>query len=457
MNGVREMRSSFSYEWTEHYQLCGILHKKPFHTPSNKWYKRFFLVKDGYLFYYPESERKEMEKRKCLNIHPKGKILLAAESGYEREKWIGVLEKSKRINWTAAQLADGMIKQLEEQGLQMAKQKQDYFDQLQTEVMALSEEKEKSQELERVKQELELEKQKLEQYQDDLMREFEQIKQELEDTAEYMKNLEDTRIELTDTISQQQENLKTLAEEKQKIMTNLKERESQNVTLHQSKEETEAQLQQIERKTQLLLEEKSEAERRLLENENRALMLEEEKKHFSEHAQELNETIKDLKAQKEMTETELREEVIARMDAERKLKEAEESLMKLGVAVESQTPNIHQDVKEEMVVNVGKLRRFFDGLAAEAKLDSDKPIIMKNSLHARKTLQRKAKTKEFQRRRSSSEYYEYVDSILMHCFLLRGSYMNDLFQPTHRCLAFVPFKYVQINFSFASKPFFTTF
>ena len=45
------------------------------------------------------------------------------------------------------------------------------------------------------------------------------------------------------------------------------------------------------------------------------------------------------------------------MDAEKKLRDAQESLMKLGVAVESQTPNIQEDVKEEMVVNVGKLKR----------------------------------------------------------------------------------------------------
>jgi hypothetical protein len=47
---------------------------------------------------------------------------------------------------------------------------------------------------------------------------------------------------------------------------------------------------------------------------------------------------------------------MARMDAERKLKEAEESLRKLGVAVDSQTKIIKEDVHQEMVVNVGKLK-----------------------------------------------------------------------------------------------------
>lgn len=48
---------------------------------------------------------------------------------------------------------------------------------------------------------------------------------------------------------------------------------------------------------------------------------------------------------------------MARMDAERKLGEAEESLRKLGVAVDSQTQIIKEDVHQEMVVNVRKLKR----------------------------------------------------------------------------------------------------
>ena len=47
---------------------------------------------------------------------------------------------------------------------------------------------------------------------------------------------------------------------------------------------------------------------------------------------------------------------MARMQAERRLREAEESLHKLGHAVEHETPSVHQEVKEEMVVNVNKLK-----------------------------------------------------------------------------------------------------
>jgi len=47
---------------------------------------------------------------------------------------------------------------------------------------------------------------------------------------------------------------------------------------------------------------------------------------------------------------------MARMDAERRLREAENSLHHLGNQVENETPNIETDVKEQMVVNVNKLK-----------------------------------------------------------------------------------------------------
>nr|XP_022306218.1 pleckstrin homology domain-containing family D member 1-like isoform X2 [Crassostrea virginica] len=434
MNGTRESRNSNSYDWTQDIQLHGLLYKKPINHQSNKWTKRYFVIKDGFLLYYPDTEKKDLEKRKCLNVHPKGiiplgectiepvrengqpyafsvesaeitvtgKLLLAADSAFERDKWIDMLQKSKRITWKSSKLADEMIDKLEEQGLQMAKQRQEYFDQLQSEVIALSDEKEKYEELAKINQELEKEKEKMENYHRELMEEFEQIKQELEDTTEVMIEVQRDREALSSTISQQQQTLQSLAEEKQKIVGNLTEGENQNKSLKQTHGNMEEQLKTIENRMRILQEEKAETERKLKENEEKAHVLEEEKQQFDEQAQELNETIKDLRAQKEMTEAELKEEVMARMDAERKLGEAEESLRKLGVAVDSQTQIIKEDVHQEMVVNVRKLKQFFEGLALESKIDDDKPMIMKNSIHARKTLQRRAKTNKIKKARSNS-------------------------------------------------------
>ena len=40
-------------------------------------YFRFFIIKEGFLLYYPESEKKLFEKRGGFNIHPRGAVPLA--------------------------------------------------------------------------------------------------------------------------------------------------------------------------------------------------------------------------------------------------------------------------------------------------------------------------------------------------------------------------------------------
>ena len=39
---------------------------------------------------------------------------------------------------------------------------------------------------------------------------------------------------------------------------------------------------------------------------------------------------------------------------------------------------------------------FFEKLAFEAKLDSDKPVMVKNTIHARKSMVRRAKTMKYE-------------------------------------------------------------
>lgn len=429
-------RSSAVFDWTHLSQFTGYLYKKPFGHPSNKWSKRFFVIKDGFLFYYTEQERKEMEKRKVISIHPKGFIplgesifriqsgeqqyyaftinntelnstyLLATDSDYERSKWLGHLEKAQRITWKNAQLMDNMIKQLEDQGLQMAKQKQEYFDKLQSEISALSDEKQRTEELEQLNKELAKEKAKLEQYQEDLIKDYEQIKIELEGTIDSLRNLEADSAELSQTLQEKDTVLQNLAKEKDKILKQLHEKENmiskEFIDLSQTREELTRALKQIEEDTQSLLHDKSVAEERLLNNESVIQQLEEEKRSICDQANELKETIRDLRTQKEMTEAELKEEIRARMAAEKKLRDANLSLHKLDNAVTSQTPNIEHEVKQEMVINVKNLKRFFEDLATEAAIDSDKPVIVKNSIHARKTIARRVKTLNSDRRKSSS-------------------------------------------------------
>ncbi|XP_041352966.1 pleckstrin homology domain-containing family D member 1-like isoform X3 [Gigantopelta aegis] len=419
-------------DWASRIQIFGTLFKKPFGHQSNKWARRFFMVKDGFLFYYGDRERKEFDRRQYFNIHPKGifplgectfeaiqepghpfcmqinnhevngRLVLAAESDYERSQWMDIMEKSRRVTWKNMTLADEMIRQMESQGLQMAREKQDYFDRLQSEVFALSEEKMKTEELERLNQELEKEKLKMEQFTQELKEEYEKIKEELEDTTDIMAELHEDRIRLADTLNDQQNALESLASDRKAIMQELKATEKTTSVLSKEKQALADKLHEIESKTQSLLEAKSEAENRLKENEERTVQLEEEKINFAETASELKTTIQDLAAQKEMTEQELKEEVKARLAAEMRLRAAEGSLLRLENVVEDEKNKFDVHVKEEMVVNVKKLKEFFENLAEESRQASEKPIIMRNAVYARKTLARRAKTMKYINRKRSS-------------------------------------------------------
>ncbi|KAL4239159.1 PH domain [Mactra antiquata] len=433
MNGMPEYGEA-TYDWRNRLQIHGVLLKRS--NAQSKWMRRFFIIRDGWLFYYPETEKKDILKRHHFNIHSKaaiplgfctitlskeqgqpssftisadeleGGLTLAAENDFERDKWVTVLEKSRRITWDNQQLSVNMIKQLEEHGLAMAKQRQDYFDRLQSEVLELADEKEKTWELEKLNEELEKEKHRMESFAEEMKTDYDRVKNELEEMQTYMKDLDTERSDLREQLKSKEDNLTVLASEKETILVNLKRQYSVTEQLSQEKQQTEEEmrnkLKEIEEKTETLLHEKAEAEMRLHDNEQRAQELEEEKLMYNEQAQELQSTIKDLTVQKEMTEAELKVEIMARMEAERRLNEAESSLHKLGHAVENETPNIESEVKEQMVVNVNKLKLFFENLAEEAKLDPDKPVVMKNAIHARKTIMRRNKTRKFERRKSSS-------------------------------------------------------
>lgn len=432
-------RSPPPRDWANRIQIHGILQKKPFGHQSNKWAKRFFLVKDGFLMYYDEKEKRDYEKREFFNIHPKGiiplgecrllavsepnhpfclqiesreidgRLLLAAETEFERDRWLEIMERSRRVTWQNTHLSDEMIRQLENDGLLMAREKQDYFDRLQNEVQALSEERIRADELEKINQELENEKKKLESFTEEIQEEYERIKGELEETTLLMKELDEDKESLSETLKQQTHNLKMLAEDKEKVMRELHERERVASQLTQEKrhlsettDELRQQLENIEKQTEATKQEKRLAQERLHENLERLSQLEEEKQSIDEHASELQSTIKDLKAQKEMTEKELREEIRARLSAEERLKEAEISLKHIDRAVQNQTPNIEADIREEMTVNVKKLKQFFEELATESMISSEKPLIMRNSVTARKTLVRRAKTIRYENRKQSS-------------------------------------------------------
>lgn len=424
-------------------QFFGVLWKK--HGSSHqggsasKWAKRFFVVRDSFLLYFGEGEQRIYTKRRHFNLHPKGIVplgncdirecptepshpfamsisgpglefpmIVATDTEYDRGKWMDVLLQATRITWSNAQLWDALVRQLENQGLQMAKEKQVYFDKLQLEATALHDEKLRTEELERLNEELEKEKSKMELLANELREEYEKMKMELEYTMEELKSVEETKQQLIKRTDELQKTLEVLECEKKMTLTRLKDRESLVLApLQEQLDPTDlmfttqrlhTDLQAIEMKMQSLLKDKADAEQQLQENQAKEKLLEEEKKAICEQADELKESIKDLAAQNAMTEVELKEEVYARIAAERRLQNAEQTLTRLEKIIQQQGTDGRdfEETRNEMMGDVKRLKGFFENLSTEAKLDSEKSVMVKNTIHARKSMVKRAKTMKFE-------------------------------------------------------------
>ncbi|XP_043929935.1 pleckstrin homology domain-containing family D member 1 isoform X2 [Protopterus annectens] len=368
-------------------QIYGILWKRPFGKPSAKWSKRFFIIKDSFLLYYSENERKNFESNRYFNIHPKGviplggciveakeelgmpfamkishedfngDILLAAESNSEQAQWLEMLQESGKVTWNNAQLGEAMIESLEAQGLQLAKEKQEYLDRLMEETEELCLQREQKEELERLNHVLEEEKRRFEEVVQDLQSEQEQIKRELEISAHSLKVVEDEKKQLHGLTESLQYKLEDLSQEKQKTLEMLQKHEEPSV--HQDKGASSnkglhTNLQQIEVRMQQLLEEKLLAEKRLQENEANARALQEEREYYSSQFRALQTSLMELTRQKEQTDMELKSEMMARAELEKRLKEAERSLQRLEQSLNSREQN--QEMEQRMRMDVSNLK-----------------------------------------------------------------------------------------------------
>ncbi|XP_004699069.1 pleckstrin homology domain-containing family D member 1 [Echinops telfairi] len=441
-------------------QLYGVLWKRPFGRPSAKWSRRFFIIKESFLLYYSESEKKSFETNKYFNIHPKGviplggclveakeepsmpyamkishqdfhgNIVLAAESEFEQTQWLEML------TWKNAQLGEAMIKSLEAQGLQLAKEKQEYLEGSLSEpwspwppvtLLCLSD---SLQELERLNQVLEAEKQQFEEVVQELRMEQEQIKRELELTARCLKGVEQEKKELRHFTESLQQTLEELSLEKKKTLQMLEENETQLQTLATQSEQSSpcgglhSNLRQIEEKMQQLLEEKLLAETRMKENEERSRALEEEREFYSSQSQALQNSLQELTAEKQQAERDLKAEVKVRVDLERRLREAEGALRSLEQGLNSKVRN--KEKEERMRADVSHLKRFFEECIRNAELEAKMPVIMKNSVYIHKAATRRIKSCRFHRRRSSASWNDIKPSQTFMASQLEANNMEEL-------------------------------
>ncbi|XP_061467127.1 pleckstrin homology domain-containing family D member 1 [Rhineura floridana] len=420
-------------------QLYGVLWKRPFGRPSAKWSRRFFIIKESFLLYYSENEKKSFENNRYFNIHPKGviplggciveakeepnmpyamkishedfhgNIVLAAESEYEQAQWLEMLQESGKVTWRNAQLGEAMIESLEAQGLQLAKEKQGYLDKLMEETEELCLQREQREALERLNQVLEAEKQQFEEVVQDLRVEQEQIKRELEMTAQSLKGVEEEKKGLRKLTETLQKTLEELSLEKQRTLEMLEENQGQlrPVTSPSTEQPDttgglQSSLHQIEEKMHQLLEEKLLAEKRMKENEERSQALEKEREFYSSQSQALQNSLSELTAEKQQTEQDLKAEVKVRMDLEKRLQEAEEALQSLEQGLNCKHRN--KEKEEKMKVDVSNLKKFFEECIRNAELEAKMPVIMKNSVYLHKAATRRIKSCRFHSRRSSNSW-----------------------------------------------------
>ncbi|KAG9336774.1 hypothetical protein JZ751_003122 [Albula glossodonta] len=345
-----------------------------------------------------------------------GNVVLAAESEAEQAQWLELLQESGKVTWKNAQLGEAMIESLEAQGLQLAKEKQEYLDKLMEETEELCLQREQKEELERLNLVLEEEKQRFEEVVQDLRTEQEQIKVELDSTAQSLKGVETEKKELHSLTTLLQKSLEELSQEKQRTLELLRVNEQEGVEEPEEQEEVEEEpeeaqaspmdgvdpgllkgnLRQIEEQMRNLQREKEQAEDRLKENEQRAKVLQQEREFYSSQAQTLQLSLAELTADKQQTEAELKAEIQARMELEQRLKLAEEALQSLEQGLNSLERS--KEKEERMKGDVSQLRKFFEECICAAEIEAKLPAIMKNAVYIHKAAARRIKSCRVQRK-----------------------------------------------------------
>ncbi|KHJ93814.1 hypothetical protein OESDEN_06268 [Oesophagostomum dentatum] len=177
--------------------------------------------------------------------------------------------------------------------------------------------------------------------------------------------LEQEKISLNSKTEHLQSNMESLNIEKEKIEEQLhsilREREQfllENQNLSTTTCQLKNRLTEIETKTNCIMVEKEKIETLLRMNENKTHDLEKERQYYTTQTKELLQNLKEVNEQKELTESELREQVMARIGAERQLQAAEKALEHLEMALKMTGAQM-TELQEHIMPDVHKLRGQF--------------------------------------------------------------------------------------------------
>ncbi|XP_043554457.1 pleckstrin homology domain-containing family D member 1 [Chiloscyllium plagiosum] len=438
-------------------QLHGVLWKRPFGRQSAKWSKRFFLIKDSFLLYYAENERKNFESNRYFNIHPKGviplggcvveakeepnmpfvmkishedfhgNILLAAETEFDQQHWLEMLQESGKVTWQNAQLGEAMIGSLEAQGLQLAKEKQEYLDKLMEETEELCLQREQKAELERLNQVLEVEKNRIEEMVQDLKSEQEQIKSAAESESHrfrdsslkasiFASSLEIISTRLATIVEQPGDaeggkshwlhgRVVEFGRRKDKDVESLDlgaifTRPTAISQVPGGRNDWAFKVGAVKCKAvgiQAALRKGNEPADQTLAAHSCCVWEADTAQSFGSF-QEVGprEILINLRP----------EEIKSRAELERRLQEAEDALQRLEQGLSSAERTVEKN--ERMKGDVGELRKFFEECIRKAEIEANLPVIMKNSVYVQRAAARRIKSCRFRRRKSTAVWNSFV-------------------------------------------------
>uniref|UniRef100_A0A1I8I492 PH domain-containing protein n=2 Tax=Macrostomum lignano TaxID=282301 RepID=A0A1I8I492_9PLAT len=339
---------------------------------SNKWQRRFCIIKEGFLLVFKEQEAERIKRSSFYNVKvnaaiplgdcvinlisdatvqcgidinifvPSVRFLFSCENRSNQQDWYSALSDASRITHANFQISDKLIATLESQGMEKVTQSERYRKMLEEEVELRHNESEKASRLEAQQTELQQEKE----YAELAMRELE-------------SELAALRSEMTDA----QTTLERTREEKaalEKRAKQLLEQENQRAGDEESQDNGGEELAKLRR----------EVEEKIREKSALASALEGERSAFDQQAQELSNAVRQLSEQRARASAELAAEQRARQLAEARLREAENSLARLHASVSEERSVYTPEQKEEMKADVGQLKAYFENLIASKSADS---------------------------------------------------------------------------------------
>nr|XP_015206676.1 PREDICTED: pleckstrin homology domain-containing family D member 1-like isoform X2 [Lepisosteus oculatus] len=142
--------------------------------------------------------------------------------------------------------------------------------------------------------------------------------------------------------------------------------------------------------------------KQLKKTEEQIQALQEEREFYSSKSQALQLSLSELTAEKQQTEAELKTEIKARVQLEKRLNIAEEALRSLEQGLNSMERS--REKEERMKGDVGQLKKFFEECIRNAEIDAKLPAIMENSVYIHKATARRIKSCRIQKKESYNNW-----------------------------------------------------